>query len=182
MKLNIRTIVFAIIIACSTALNAQQVNTMYFLENAPMRHLINPAFQPASKVYITLPAIGYTSLGAGNNVFAINSLIFKDPTTGNTITALHPNADGKLWKKLPKNTVINTEAYVNLLGLGFRIKEAGYFHLNLAERLDVGIGIPNQVFGILHGQQITQLDLSRLNVSATAYTELAFGYSHRINE
>ena len=29
--------------------SAQQVTTLYFLENAPMRHTINPAFQPVSR-------------------------------------------------------------------------------------------------------------------------------------
>ena len=161
---------------------AQQVNTLYFLENAPMRHTINPAFQPVSKVYITLPAIGYTNFGAGNNAFNMGRLVFNDPITNQTITALHPNAQGNLWKQLPKTTLVNADAYVNLLGFGFRIKDSGYFHFNLAERIDAHVGVPNQLFGLVFGESLTNVDLSALNVSASVYTELALGYSHIIND
>ena len=46
---------WTIVLLALTAISAsaQQVNTLYFLENAPMRHTINPAFQPVSKGYIT---------------------------------------------------------------------------------------------------------------------------------
>ena len=104
----------------STHLQAQGVNTLYFLENAPMRHTINPAFQPYSNVYVALPAIGYTSVGIGNNALTMKDLIFQDPTTGKTITALHPNAEGLLWNKLPENLKINSDIHVNLLSFGAR--------------------------------------------------------------
>mgnify|MGYP003553487268 FL=1 len=97
MKHYIRIFALSVLVSFTGLAHAQQVNTLYFLENAPMRHIINPAFQPVSKVYVTLPAMGYTSLWAGNNAFDMSSLVFKDPNTGQTITALHPNAQGQLW-------------------------------------------------------------------------------------
>jgi hypothetical protein len=48
MKKTLRSILFAILLIGASSINAQQVNTLYFLENAPMRHTINPAFQPVS--------------------------------------------------------------------------------------------------------------------------------------
>ena len=182
MKHYIRIFALSVLVSFAGLAHAQQVNTLYFLENAPMRHIINPAFQPVSKVYVTLPAMGYTSLWAGNNAFDMSSLVFKDPNTGQTITALHPNAQGQLWGRLPKTTLVNTDAYINLLGFGFRIKDYGYFHFNLAERIDAHVGLPNQLFGAVFGESLERVDLSALNVSAAAYTELAIGYSHRIND
>ena len=100
---------FAFVIFMGTSMHAQEVNTLYFMHNAPMRHTINPSFQPESNVYVLLPMIGYTSLGLGNNAITMKDLIFKDPTTGKTITALHPNAEGILWNKLPQNMNINSQ-------------------------------------------------------------------------
>ena len=46
--------------------NVSQVNSMYFMENVPQRHDLNPAFQPFSDYYLGLPVIGYTRIGLGN--------------------------------------------------------------------------------------------------------------------
>ena len=62
MKTIFRSLLIGILLATASIASAQQVNTLYFLENAPMRHTINPAFQPVSRFYLTFPAIGYTSL------------------------------------------------------------------------------------------------------------------------
>ena len=161
---------------------AQEVNTLYFLHNAPMRHTINPAFQPHSKVYVLLTALGYTTLGVGNNALTMKDLIFQDPTTGKTITALHPNAEGQLWNKLPDILNINANMQLNILSFGARVaKEKGYFHINLSEHIDAGLGIPKSTFGPLLGQSLNDLSLSSLNLSASIYSEIALGYSHQIN-
>ena len=122
-----RLSIYAIIVLIgigSTLARAQQVNTLYFLENAPMRHIINPAFQPVSNVYITLPAIGYTSLWAGNNAFTMKDFIFTD-ANGNTITPFHPNANPNWLQRKPKNTLVDVDAYINLFGLGKQRKFSG---------------------------------------------------------
>ena len=43
-------ILAALVALFSLSASAQQVTTLYFLENTPMRHTINPAFQPVSQV------------------------------------------------------------------------------------------------------------------------------------
>ena len=46
MKTTKRMILVALSALFTLGVSAQQVTTVYFLENAPMRHTINPAFQP----------------------------------------------------------------------------------------------------------------------------------------
>ena len=46
MKTTFRNLLIAVLLMSTSIVSAQQVNTLYFLENAPMRHIINPAFQP----------------------------------------------------------------------------------------------------------------------------------------
>ena len=93
MKATRRFLMVALLAATTIALNAQQVTTLYFLENAPMRHTINPAFQPVSNGYLNFTPLGWMSISAGNNSFTMSDLIYVDPLTGKTITPLHPDAD-----------------------------------------------------------------------------------------
>ena len=165
----------------SSASYAQQVNTLYFLENAPMRHIINPAFQPVSDFYMTFPGIGYTSLWAGNNALSFDDLVFTNEE-GSTITALHPTVEGQLWNKLPEMLMVDVDAHVNLFSFGFRVREKGYAHLNISERITAGAGVPKSVFGTLLNPDLNNLDFKSINASAFMYTDIAIGYSHQINE
>ena len=147
MKTTFRTLLVGILLAAATFANAQQVNTLYFLENAPMRHTINPAFQPVSRFYLTLPAIGYTSLWAGTNNWTMSDFIFKSEQ-GQTITPLHQDAPANWLETKPKNFVFDTDVYINLLGFGFAIKDFGYLHLNVSEHLMVEAGLSSSLLQI----------------------------------
>ncbi|MBQ8386323.1 MAG: OmpA family protein [Paludibacteraceae bacterium] len=181
MKTTFRNLFVAVLLMSTSIVSAQQVNTLYFLENAPMRHIINPAFQPVSKVYVTLPAIGYTSFWAGNNAFTMQDFIYKDAITGNTITPLHPNANPNWLDKKPNTVLFDADAYLNLLGFGFRIKDFGYVHVNISEHIIGGIGLGKSLFGLNDLSSGIVGPLS-VGVNATAYTDIALGYSHKIND
>ena len=190
MKNVLRKFTMAVLLVGSIGVSAQQVTTLYFLENAPMRHLVNPAFQPVSNGYINFSPLGYTSLWVGDNSLTMRDLIYIDPLTGKTITALHPNGDKQaLLNVFRKNTLFDADVTTDLLSFGFRIKENGYFHFNVLERVDGGMALPYDLFGFLLGGGMQDLnggvnyiDLTKLSLKASVYTELGFGYSHRINE
>lgn len=177
------------LLALTTATQAQQVNTLYFLENAPMRHIVNPAFQPVSNGYFNILPLGYTGFGVGNNALMMSDFVYKD-ATGQTITALHPNGDRQaLLNAFQRLTLIDTDLSLNILSFGSRVNTNGYFHFNLTERIDAGITPPPGLFNFLLGGGMTDLDgginyvdLSQLGLKSTIYTELAIGYSHRFNE
>ena len=103
MKAMRKYLIAAFVALYAIGVNAQQVNTLYFLENAPMRHTINPAFQPVSRGFINFSPLGWMSLSAGNNSLTISDILFVDPTTGKTITPLHPNADRQLFLRQLQN-------------------------------------------------------------------------------
>lgn len=182
MKQNLRVILFSLaFVAIHATAYAQQVNTLYFLENAPMRHIINPAFQPVSNFYMTFPAIGYTSLWVGNNAVSLSDFAFNN--NGQTVTALHPDVKGQLWNKLPNTIHINADMHINLFSFGWRIRERGYAHFNISERVEGGIRLPKNVFGpMLQDQTLDDFDLGSLSASASVYTDIALGYSHYIND
>lgn len=179
MKTTLRSIFVGILLACTALVSAQQVNTLYFLENAPMRHTINPAFQPVSNFYLTLPVVGYTSLWVGTNGWNMSDFIFKDKQ-GNTITPLHPNAPANWLEHQPKKFAFDMDLHTNILGFGFRIKENSYLHINVSERISAGVNFSSSIFGINHISDGVVLDSVALGVNALAYTEFALGFSHNI--
>lgn len=191
MKTNIKQILLAVACAWSAGISAQHVNTMYFLENTPMRHTLNPAFQPVSKGYFSLPVVGYTSLWVGNNSLSLADLVYVNPNNPNqTITALHPEADRSgLLDKLSGTTIMHMDANINLLAFGHRVKEKGYWTVGITERIDLAANLPEGLFQFALGggmQDIeggnNHIDLKGLNLGSSVYTEIALGYSHQINE
>ena len=178
MKTNLRSIFIGFLLLCTSMMSAQHVNTLYFLENAPMRHTINPAFQPVSNFYLTLPAIGYTSMWVGTNGWTMSDFIFKGPD-GNTITPLHPDAPENWLNNRPKTFGFDAEFNTNILGFGFRIKENSYLHLNISERIIANTHVSSSIFGLNDLSSGTVGPLS-LGIDALAYTEFALGFSHKI--
>ena len=140
MKAMKRTILSALVAIMAIGASAQQVTTMYFLENAPMRHTINPAFQPVSNGYINFSPLGWTSIGVGNNSLTLSDVLLYDANTGRTITPLHPNGDkSQFLKSLKSVTMVNTDLTIGLLNMGFRIKDNGYLTIGINERFELGI-------------------------------------------
>lgn len=191
MKKQSKRIWVIILLTIATGIQAQQVNTLYFLENSPMRHLVNPAFQPVSDGYVHFSPLGWSSMWIGNNSLGIQDFVFANPKDPNmTITLLHPDADRNAFlKKLRKNWLVNGEATANILGFGFRVKEDGYFTFDIMERVNGSMTMPKRLFdfALKGGMQditggINQLNFSGLGLNADVYTEFGFGYSHKIND
>ena len=191
-----RFILVALLAALTMSLSAQQVTTLYFLENSPMRHTINPAFQPVSNGYINFSPLGWTVFGVGNNSLTLSDLVYVDkninsPTYGKTITALHPDGGDriKLLNTLRSSTYFSNDITFSLLNFGFRVKENGYVMIGLNERISAGSTLPKSMFQFLlnstSGGSATALNtfnLSGLSLGLNAYTEIGGGYSHRIND
>lgn len=169
--------------------SAQQVNTLYFLENAPMRHTINPAFQPVSNGYLNFTPLGWMSMEIGNNSLTMSDVLFVDPLTGKTITPLHPNADKqKFLNQFRSMTYANGNMNIGILNFGFRVKEVGYVTIGINERIELGETTPKSIFdfaldgGMKDLMGTNVLALSGLGIGANAYTEISGGYSHKLND
>lgn len=171
--------------------SAQQVTTLYFLENAPMRHTINPAFQPVSRGFINFTPLGWMSISAGNNSFTLQDILFVDPVTGKTITPLHPNADRNAFlNQIRSMSLINGEATLGLLNMGFRIKENGYLTIGINERFVGGATLPKTIFDFVVGGGMKNLtpgatnnfSLGGLGAGSMIYTEISGGYSYKLND
>ncbi len=179
MQMRILKIIFSTIIGflLFSTINAQQVNTLYFLENVPVRHSFNPAIQPLSSFYLSLPVIGNTQFNVGNNSFMASSLNLS-------------RAD--LFASIKPTTLLNTDVDINLLGFGFRTHRS-YWNFTLTSKSTVNLAIPKDMFklGIFGNVNIVDgvaqldnniYDFSNFGVHTNSYLEAALGYSKQIDE
>lgn len=168
---------------------AQEVSTLYFLDNAPMRHLMNPSFQPVSNGYVNFTPLGYMSTWEGNNSLTLSDVLYVAPN-GKTVTPLHPEFGNrqKFYNSFRNPTSLFANNTINLVGFGFRIKDAGYFTFGAMMKIDDNTRLPKDLFGyLLEGSNAslttpTTLNLSKFGSNTQVYTEIAGGYSHKINE
>ncbi len=170
----------------SLGLRAQQVNTLYFLENTPVRHYLNPSFQPSGDFYISLPILGYTQFGVFNNSFALKDLVYN--RNGQTVSFLHPqynNVDG-VYNLLKPSTLFYTDAQANLLGFGFRSGDAAYWSFALTQKMQAGAYVPKDFFRLAlymtPNIDNNVFNMRGLGVDASLYTEAALGYARKIDE
>ncbi|MDO9153048.1 MAG: DUF5723 family protein [Paludibacter sp.] len=187
MKNHIKKSIFLwSVFICTLSISAQQINTLYFMENVPVRHYLNPAFQPSSNFYLGLPLLGNTQFGLGNNSLTLKNLIYNDEL-GNTISFLHPNGNKELFLAALKNTTsLETDLHVNLFSVGFRAGKS-YLSVSLTEKIDGQLGIPKDFLKLLLvGTPDTAspniYKLGSLGFDLNAYTEAALGYSLELTD
>ena len=183
MKNRILILSIMALLAAGT-LPAQQISTLYFLENAPMRHRINPAFQPVSNIYVGITPLSYTYFSVGNNALTMKDLIYKK--NGQYVTALYPGESSRLEKRLKRGLGFFADMDLNLLNFGFRLKDYGYVHFAVTERLQNAEVLPSDLHKLLYtdnpATEGRTINLKDLSSTTSLYTEIAAGYSHKIND
>lgn len=158
------------------------------MKNIEIRSEYNPAFQPIENLYFELPITPNFRFELGNNSLNFNDVIFNQKINGvdSTITFLHPKANkNDFYKKLHSTTRISNDFRVNLFGFGFRVKK-NYFTFNIAQRTSTSIYLPKDLFKLLlFGTDTlgtTSYNLNKSAMNSTVYSEIAFGYSRKIND
>ncbi len=179
--------IFALL--CIVGATGQTVNTLYFLDNAPMKYQFNPAFKPLSRVYIGIPMLGGLSYMGGNNSVSLNDLLYTDPMTGRTswIFGNIPAAERmNFFNGLKQSIKFNADANVNILSAGWAYGEKNYWHISFGLKQNGTVGLPKGLFefglfGMENGDLHTY-DLSQLSFDESLYLEGGLSYSRDINE
>lgn len=180
-----------VVLFLSVSSYSQLSNTLYFNDYNPRQHWLNPSFRPEGKFYVGMPALSTIAVGGGNSRLTFED-IFQNVTVNGekkTVLFFDKNADSEGYenflKKMKYNERIFASYRLHLLEFGFRIKEKGYATFGLSNRLESMVVLPNEVFGLVfEGMENEPYDwnLDKLSTDATLFTELALGYSHRIND
>ena len=178
MKIIYRLFVLIVFLTGFTIMSqAQQVNSMYFIENSPMRHTLNPAFQPMCSFYIGVP-------GASNFLFSTEF----SPWTAKDLST---NTKAQLYDKLPSISTLGFNYNLTLLNFGFRKKNT-YATFSVSNKGEAYAFLPKEYFllpfygnvkdGVdpIAGQSV--FDWKNLGARASVYTEVAIGLSEVLNE
>ncbi len=165
---------------------AQQVNTMYFMDNVPLRNTLNPAFQPISNFYLGFPLVGFTQFGMGNNSIALKDMIYND-AKGKTILFLNKKGDkAKFMNSLQPTTLFSSNLQINLFDVGFRTGKS-YWNFSIIQKMEGNIAVPYDLLKLLlYGTNdrgyVNKYDLTSLGGNISIYTEAGLGYSNKVND
>ncbi|MCX6309605.1 MAG: DUF5723 family protein, partial [Bacteroidia bacterium] len=173
----------ALLFVATQRTQAQQVNSLYFLEKTPFHTKWNPAMAPSR------PGIG---VGVSSIAFNVHSdLAMSDifyPSTdgsGELWTVLHPSVDKNLFLDgLNDVSNIGGGMSMDLFNLGMKFGKL-YLTLNSSINTDLGIGLPKDLFKfIMLGTNNAggDLDLSSLNINSMTYAKAGVGLSLQLSQ
>ena len=184
---NKYTIKFILVICyflSTWGVRSQQVNTMYFMDNVPVRNYLNPAFQPLGDFYFGLPVLGYSQFSVGSNSITLKDVLYKQ--NGETILFKNPNADYNKFYNILKSTLLfNTDFKVNLVDFGFR-SGFSFWSFSLTERAEGNVSVPRDIMKLMiYGTpniEYNSFDFKNLGFDMSVYTEAGVGYSRKLND
>ncbi len=177
MKRVLRIAIFASAILLSQ-ITYGQLTTSYFMPGSIFRTELNPALRP-SRGYISLPALGGTSVNYMSNGLTIDNLLY--PQNGELVTFLDNSvsADSFLSSIKDRNT-LNVGANTKLLGIGTYVG-SGFLTMDISVKADVHATLPRELFQFLKASKSGEsYDLSASALSASATAEASVGYSLRV--
>lgn len=162
----------------------QQVSTLYFVENAPMRNMINPAFQPLVYFYVNLPVIGLFQMHVSNNSLVLKDIIYKN--NGETFSFVNSEErTNHFFNDLKSTTLINTDLQTNLFSFGYKHINS-FWSFSLSEKIDGKVGIPKDLIRFsLYGttdKVNNSYNLKTLQTDFTLYSEAAFGFAYKLSD
>ena len=169
----------------------QEASTLYFMDKNPLRHNLNPAFQPACKFYIGMPLVSSINFNVGNNCLSFEDVFQGKTINGEkqTVSFLSKNAnngiDGFL-DALHNDLRIYSDYNIGLINFGFKVKRS-YITFSLSNKSDVQAIIPKAIPEVLlkgNGDidATKSFKIEDLSVNASLYSEAAVGYSYIIND
>lgn len=161
-------------------IEAQNLNSGYFLDGYTYRHELNPAFVGDS--YISIPVMGQFHVGVRGNV-GLENFLFNTPTYGLT-TALNPEVSAQQFLgDLSDNNKLAINLKTTILSTGFKAF-GGFNTIGVNFRMHTGVNIPYGLFEFAkRGMQgDTHYQLDNLSIRANGYVEMALGHARQIND
>ena len=183
MNYNIKHFALAAIMAASGGVvQAQELNSAYFMDGMTSRHELNPAFGN-DQSYFSFPLLGSLNLKLQGN-FGLQDVLFKNPNSGYyNRTFMHPDVSvSEALSGFNKGAnKITEDISITILSAGFK-GLGGYNTIELKERSVGGISLPYELFEFAKDLNNRSYEFDEIRAKANLYTELAFGHSHQVSE
>jgi hypothetical protein len=174
--------VLGVILSVNLRLEAQVMNTLYFMHGVPQSNWINPAHQPDGGFYLGLPGLSPVRTEVSSSSISFGDVILRHPSEDSLITFLHPLADNEaiLQKLKPLNYVIS-EVGSSLFSLGFRTG-AGFFSVDVTTRVEGNIYIPGDLarLAIEGADEGITYDLDGIGTDLSGFEEVSLGWSGKL--
>jgi hypothetical protein len=162
----------------SFSLQAQQYNSLYWMQGIPQSSYSNPGLQPRPNFYLGIPGASSVYFGFANTGFAVKDFLKKE-TNGSLFID-----DQGLLSALDKRNYLQSDLQVEALAFGFRSKR-DYFSFNATVKYDIRFGYPKDLMHLLiEGndsflQRNEPADLGGLSINTMLYSEFGLGYSRK---
>ncbi|HOI27269.1 MAG TPA: DUF5723 family protein [Paludibacteraceae bacterium] len=193
MKKRVLYILLSLLSFGATTVFGQGASTLYFMEKNPLRHNLNPAFQPYdTKFYIGMPGFSSLNFSLGNNCLAFEDVFQGKTINGKkeTVSFLSKKADNGIdgfLDAMHDNLYIYSDFNLQLINFGFRIKQRSYVTFSLSTKTDVQFNIPKSLAEIIfvgNGDidATKTYHIDDLAFNALVYSEAAVGYSYNLND
>jgi hypothetical protein len=160
---------------------AQKDFMLYGMNNMAQSHIVNPAFMPNSKGYITFPVMN-THMGISHSGFQLNHLLQTRPQDDSLV--LTP--DFTLSKMAALNYV-NMDMNNEIMGFGFKANKS-YFHFNVTHKFAMRFMYPKDLFVLgIKGNGSAELlgqraSMDGFGIDVMDYIEFGAGYNREFND
>jgi hypothetical protein len=172
-----KKLLFLFVMVTPLFVNAQ--NTMYFMDRLPQNIAYNPAFIPEVKFHVGLPGASVQAYNSGFTYKGIENFV-------DNVWNDQYDADGFI-NSIGDYNQLNAEAKANLLSIGFKLKEKGYFSVNLTANNFSALKASSEIGYVLAdlddlSEEDFPLVIDDLSLATNSYLTLGFTYSRVINE
>ncbi|MDD4199627.1 MAG: DUF5723 family protein [Paludibacter sp.] len=181
-QINLKTIIGSIMIALALqATNAQLVAKIgYFMDNAPYKHLLNPALVPV-RGYVSYPALGSIDFDLQSNL-GLKTFLFPAANAGDPpLTFMHEDVTAEQFlNQLNPENYFKLNQRLSLLSFGFYTGTT-FWTFETASRINVGLDIPYDFFAFLKQGMSNgsgnYYEINNLNISLGLLSETSLGSS-----
>lgn len=170
----------------AVAIQAQNINSAYFMEDYKFRHAMNPAFDNETN-YISIPALGNIAVNTQGN-FGYEAVVLPNPLAGqpgqkSMTSFMNPYIDNNtaLSGFSTGNNRVVGNVNVSILSVGFK-GWGGYNTIELNSKTSFGVALPYELLEFAKNTQNNSYDIGDISAGAMSYIELAFGHSRKITE
>jgi len=184
IRLNTSVIIMAsALIFVASNINAQKVNSLYFLENTPINARINPAMAPKYSGFGILSSLSFYM----QSDIAVDD-IFYPGSDGELNTFLHPDVDKNAFiSSLKDISSFNTGFNLELFNFGLRILKNNYISVHTGINVDAGVGLPKDFFrffvlGMDNNASSTTFDMTSLKLETMVYSKTGASFSTKIGK
>lgn len=177
-------LLFALIlfVAVSTELSAQQLRTSYFMDKSIVRGAMNPALRPV-RGYVNIPVLSGVSINFNSNSLTVDKIFAK--RNGKVVTFLDESVNAEQFlSSIKDRNDLNIDVATNLFGFGFYAGK-GFWSFDMGVKVEGNTSLPKELFEFAKvgpGIEGHRYDMKDLQIKASVYTDLALGYSRKVND